>query len=277
MEINDLEGLAKLGLQLGVDEVRKCGNLLPKFLLALTRGKNAIDIIALEGPFPEHQHAREKILEPIRSRIAAGEVQAVLFASGVVIGTQEAVMVVIDSPIFRRILRQDYSRVGKTISLGEHHTNDDPAICRQMIGDFFPEGGFSGEAKPGSIPLVTVRVVEEDHVRRLKIPKDICVAVIVRGSEGHISAKCRNCSVPMVTVEKDPLLWFMCPRCGGKSFAMVPNLRNALASAERHGGTFEFDLHFLDEESRRMMPSPNFESRPSQKTFFMLACSWRAK
>lgn len=83
--------------------------------------------------------------------------------------------------------------------------------------------------------------------------------------------------MPMVTVEKDPLLWFMCPRCGGKSFAMVPNLRNALAYAEQHGGTFEFDLHFLDEESRRMMPSPNFESRPDQKTFFMLACSWRAK
>jgi hypothetical protein len=277
MEIEDLEQLANLALRLGVDEVRECSNLLPKFLLALTSKEKAIDMIALDGPFPEQQRVREQILEPIRSRIAAGEVQAVLFASDVLIGRQEAVMVVVDSPIFRRILRQDYSRVGKTISLGEHHTNDDPAICRQMIGDFFPEGDFSGEAKPGSISLVTVRVAEEDHVRQLKIPKDICVAVIFRGSEGHISAKCRNCSVPMVTVEKDPLLWLMCPRCGGKSFAMVPNLRDALAYAERHGGTFEFDLHFLDEESKRLMPPPNFESQPDQKTFFMLACSWRAK
>ena len=62
----------------------------------------------------------------------------------------------------RQLTAEVPPRTDQGISLGEHHTNDDPALCRQMIGDFFPEGGFSREAKPGSIALVTVRVVEED-------------------------------------------------------------------------------------------------------------------
>jgi hypothetical protein len=266
-----------MALQLGVDELRKCGNLLPKVLLALTTGKNAIDIIAIDGSFPEQQDARKKILDPIRARIAAGEVKAVLFVSDVLIGKQEAVMVMVDSSIFRRILRQDYSRVGKAIDFGERHTNDDPAICIQMIGNFFPEGGFSGKDKPESVGLATVRFVEEDHLRQLKTPKDVCVSVVSHGSKGHISAKCKNCSVPMVTDKKPPLLWFMCPQCRGASFSVVANLREALGYAERHGGTFEFDLYFLDEKSRRMMPPPHIESRPDQTPFFMLAHSWRAK
>jgi hypothetical protein len=272
MEIEYLEKLAKMALKLCLDEVRGSGNLLPKFLLALATEKNAIDLIAIDGPLPMQQEAREKILEPIRSRIAAGEVQAVVFASDVLIGKQEAVVVMVDSPIFRQILRQDYSRVGKAIEFGEHHTNDDPAICRQMIGDFFPGG-----AKPELAGLATVRVIEEDHVRQLRIPKDVCVAVVSRGSEGRISAKCRNCSVPMATVEKDALLWFRCPRCGRESFDAVANLRQALKYAERHGGTFQFDLYFLEEESRRMMPPPNIEYQPGQTPFFVLASSWRAK
>ena len=278
MEFETLERLPNTALQIGIDELRKYGNLLPRFLLVLSKGKNAIDMVALDGPFPEQQDAKEKILEPIRSRIAAGEVQAVLFVSDVSIGKQQAVVVMVDSPICRRILRQDYSRVGRDIALSEYHTNDDPAICRQMIGDFFPPGGFSGKAKTESLHhLAVVPVVEADYVRHLKIPKDVCVAVTPRGSEGHISAKCRNCSVSMITAEKDSLLWFMCPRCGGASFSVMPNLIGALRYAERQGGTFEFDIYFLNEDSRRMMLPPNIESRPDQMRFFILAHSWRTK
>jgi hypothetical protein len=272
MEIEDLEKLAKMVLKLGLDEARECGNLLPKFILALTTRKKAIDLIALDGPLPTQPDAREKILEPIRSRVAAGEVEAVVFASDVLIGKQEAVVVMVDSPIFRQILRQDYSRAGKAIELGEHHTNDDPAIRRQMIGDFFPD-----RARPEAVGLATVRATEEDHVRQLRIPKDVCVAVVSRGSEGRISAKCRNCSVPMAAVEKDPVLWFLCPRCGRESFDPLANLRQALGYAERHGGTFEFDLYFLNQESKRMMAPPNIEDQPGQAPFFVLAHSWRAK
>jgi hypothetical protein len=99
------------------------------------------------------------------------------------------------------------------------------------------------------------------------------VAVNARGSEGHNSAKCRNCSVSMITAEKDSLLWFMCPRCGGVSFSVMPNLIGALRYAERQGGTFEFDIYFLNEASRRMMLPPNIESRHDQMRFIIFAHS----
>ncbi len=108
-----------------------------KFVVALATGKKAIEIISLDGPLPGNPVAREEISEPIRSRLATGEVQAVVFSTGVLTGKQEAVVVAVESPMFRRVLRQDYSRAGRAIKLGEYHTNDDPAIARQMIGDFF--------------------------------------------------------------------------------------------------------------------------------------------
>ncbi len=87
----------------------------------------------------------------------------------------------------------------------------------------------------------------------------------------------RSLLQPMATVEKDPLLWFRCPQCGHVSFDELANLGQALEYAERHGGTFEFDLHFLNEESRRMMPPPRIEDQSGQTPFFTLARSWRAK
>jgi hypothetical protein len=268
MELEDLEQLAKMMLKLSLDELRKCGNLLPKFVLALATGEKAIEIISLDGPLPGNPVAREKILEPIRSRVATGEVQAVVFSTGVLIAKQEAVVVTVESPMFRRVLRQDYSRAGKAIKLGEYHTNDDPAISRQMVGDFFPS-----RAKQESVGLATVRIKEEDHVRQLKIPKDVCVTVVSSGTDGRVSAKCRVCSVPMATVEKEPLLWFMCPHCGNVSFSVLANLGQALEYADRHGGTFEFYLYFLNEESRRMLPPPNIEDQSGKTPVFTLARS----
>jgi predicted RNA-binding Zn-ribbon protein involved in translation (DUF1610 family) len=275
MEIEYLKKLADNALQLAVDEIRKFGNLQPKFLLALTRGENAIEIIELDGPFPEQQEARERILKIIRLRIAAGEVQAVVFATDVLIGKQKAVAVMIYSPMLRCILRQDYSRVGKAIDLEELHTNDDPAICSQMMGDLFSGGSFSRESE-SKFRLLTVSVKEEEDIRQSKIPKDVSVTVVSRGSEGRISARCKTCSVPMVTVERNPLLWFKCPQCGRMTFAVLANLRRHLGYAERHGGTFEFDLCFLDEASMRMMPPPDMDDHPDQPSFFTLGPSWRS-
>lgn len=274
MEIEKLKKLADLALQLAVDEIRKSGNLQPKFLLAMTRGENAIEIIGLDGPFPEQPEAREKILKCIRLRIAAGEVEAVLFASDVVIGKKKAIVVMIDSPILRSILRQDYSRVGKAIDLEELHTNDDIAICRQMLGNLFPEGSFSRESE-SKFSLLSVSVTKEEDIQQLKIPKDVSVTVVSRGSEGLISAKCKHCSVPMVTVERDPLLWFKCPRCSRVTFAVLANLGRYLGYAEQHGETFEFDIYFLDEASMRMMPPPAMGNPPDQAAFFTLGPSWR--
>lgn len=272
----NLEQLTDLALKLAVDELREHANLQPKFLLSMARGENAIQIVALDGPFPEQQEVRERILKPIRCRIAAGEVKAVVFASVILIGRQEAVVVMTVSAIFRRILRQDYSRVGKAIELGELHTNDDPAICNQIMGDLFDEGSFSVESGP-KFGLLMVSVTEEGHIRQAKRPKDVSVAVVSSDSEGHSSAKCRNCSVSMVIVPKGPLLWFKCARCRRVTFAVLANLRQYLGYAERHGGTFEFDLYFLDEASMTMMPPPDMDIDPDQASFFTLGPSWRTK
>jgi hypothetical protein len=93
-----------------------------------------------------------------------------------------------------------------------------------------------------------------------KIPKDVCVTLVSRGSEGDVSAKCRNCSAHMRSVTKDELLWFICPLCGGATFSPLPNLRGAMGYASRHGGTFDLDLYYLNEESMSLMPPPDLPS-----------------
>jgi hypothetical protein len=70
MELEDLEQLAKMTLQLSLDELRKYGNLLPQFVPALMTRKKAIEIISLDG---------------------------------VLVGKQEAVVVIVDSSILSAI------------------------------------------------------------------------------------------------------------------------------------------------------------------------------
>ena len=136
--------------------------------------------------------------------------------------------------------------------------------------------GFLGLSRKSEseLRLVTVSLKEEEFIRRAKIPKDVSVVVVSRGSEGHISAKCKNCSASMMAAERDPLLWLKCPRCGRVTFAVLANLRQDLGYAEGHGGTFEFDLYFLNEASMRMMPPPDMD-RTDQGSFFMLGPSGR--
>jgi hypothetical protein len=111
--------------------------------------------------------------------------------------------------------------------------------------------------KPQHDGLLAVAVAEEDLVRQAKIPKDVCVSLVSRGSEGEVSARCRRCSTQMSSVQKDELLWFICPLCKGATFSPLPNLRRDLDYASRQGGRFELDLYYLNEDSRRLMPPPD--------------------
>jgi hypothetical protein len=114
-----------------------------------------------------------------------------------------------------------------------------------------------GADKPESPGFVTAAVPEEEMVRRAKIRKDVCVTVVSRGAQGDVTAECRKCSARMGHLLKDQLVWFLCPSCGGATFSPLPNVQGALGYASRHGGTFEFDLYLLNEESRRLMPPPS--------------------
>jgi hypothetical protein len=65
----------------------------------------------------------------------------------------------------------------------------------------------------------------------------------------------------MMSIKRDELLWFICPLCGGATFSPVPNLKRAMGYASRHGGSFELDLYYLNEESRRLLPPPDLPSK----------------
>ena len=146
------------------------------------------------------------------------------------------------------------------------------AVLGQIMGDLF-SGRSLSRGSESKFRLLTVSVKEEENIRQSKMPKDVSVTVVSRGSEGRISARCKSCSFPMVTVDRDPLLWLKCPRCGRMTFAVLANLRQHLGYAERHGGTFEFDLYFLDEASLRMMPPPDMDNHPDQASFFTIGPS----
>ena len=162
MTIDELKDLSEFVLKSGVETLqKKHGDLCARFHLVKADG--GLDIVFIEGDLINQPTAKEIMAREIRRRAAAGELQAVVLLSDVFVGRmseqneqirrrlglnveqsaelglckrQEAVMVSLDSPFYRRIVTQDYTRRGREIELGERKEMDDTKPGSRASGRF---------------------------------------------------------------------------------------------------------------------------------------------
>jgi len=166
MEIDDLKTFAKKVMDLTAKDLEKNGSVDACFYLV--RKNDDLEMVVLAADATNSHSAKKQLSDTIRARAAAGELQAVLFASDIfwanfspeqdaikralrlnveqacAIGLgqqQEGIMVALDTPIYRSLARQTYTRHQdeKRIEFGELFEYEVPeeAYAEGRMIDFF--------------------------------------------------------------------------------------------------------------------------------------------
>ncbi len=171
--IPELQALARTTLDFGIEHIRQNGVLAQMFHLFKRDGTTEIQLLA--GEITNSKQAKRLFGDLLRERCRQGEIEAVLMLSDIYFTStitpeqekiraafgwnieeasaaglcdkHEAVMVSLESPIYVQLLRQEYKRDGKLITLvGEPMMEDDSAGRAQFSGNF---AGFFERTRQG--------------------------------------------------------------------------------------------------------------------------------
>jgi hypothetical protein len=165
MRIDQIKGLAELMLQNALSRIHEAGTFTPMY--NLVRRDGGIDVIGIEGKLMNSRAAKAEISGVIRQRAEASELEAVLFISDTFFGhvtnpdhqrmietlrldveqahalglceKHEAILVVIDTPIYQALIQQTYERNADKIVLKERRdTSAEPGaeLSGRMVSYF---------------------------------------------------------------------------------------------------------------------------------------------
>lgn len=161
MDLPTLESLAEKFLEYGIDTIRENGEIHLQY--QLIRADGGIEIVLVDGPITNSRAGKRILSDQIRARCAAGELQAVMMLSDVFYGTtdeqgqktmdalkldveqahelgllkkREALLLIVDSPIFHRAIRQGYRRAGRSIEIEDREELPENASGRMVV--YFP-------------------------------------------------------------------------------------------------------------------------------------------
>jgi hypothetical protein len=90
--------------------------------------------------------------------------------------------------------------------------------------------------------IVRVQVPLDRLMQKMQEPKDLRLVI---SSDGSFTAHCKKCAVTVKTAEKDGLIWYVCLKCNRVSFNPVGNMERDIELAQRHGGTFEYEIFYF--------------------------------
>ncbi len=172
LTIPELQALARKTLDFGIEHIRQSGDLAQMFHLFKRDGTREIQL--LTGEITNSKQAKRLFGDLLKERCRQGEIEAVLMLSDIYFSStmtpeqekvraafgwnieeasaaglcdkHEAVMVSLESPIYVQLLRQEYRRDGKVITLvGEPMIEDDihgkARFSGNMAGFFERAGG----------------------------------------------------------------------------------------------------------------------------------------
>jgi hypothetical protein len=126
----------------------------------------------------------------------------------------------------------------------------------------FPRGKEHASENP--VGWIRTKLETKELIRHLKLPRD--VRVMISGA-GAVIAMCKACSEHISPVEKDGLLWLVCPRCGGITFIVVANLPRDIHFAQEAGGLFVQEAAFQRNLPSEFTPPDTSQTSPGQSIF----------
>ena len=174
MTVPELRELAQQVMNTSFERLRETGELGQMFFLLKPAG--GMEIIVLDGSVTNNEEAKKKLGRELKLRVVAEQIQAVLMVSDVFVSgdmskeqnrarrilgltvhqaaqagfctVSEAVVVMVETPIYRLHLTQRYRRDGKRIQTdGEmvsHETPDVRALPSRFTGFFSSTDSSAG-------------------------------------------------------------------------------------------------------------------------------------
>jgi hypothetical protein len=116
-------------------------------------------------------------------------------------------------------------------------------------------GLFRGSAKRAKTDAggKTIRFsLPEEQIRdMMKGKRDFKVRI---GIDGTVSAYCMACECAILVKESDGLLWYICPRCGRRSFDPMGNIYRDIRFAGKDGKLLEYQLFYLNQLPSGLKP-----------------------